>query len=350
MELYFLNSDFERIHILDSFKSLIWTDRFWKCGDLDVTCSPRQEILNILDQTSYFQIKESPHIMILETVNIKTDIEKGDLLVFQGRSLESLLERRVIWEPTVLTGSFQDGIFLLLDDNIISPTDTDREMPMDYLTNSNLGSYTVDSQFDGKYTVYKAICELCESKGLGFRIYYNPTTSLFEFKILNGIDRSYSQTANSPVAFTTELNNLVNADYVQSSVNEKNVCLVGGEAGVGNVKTFVEVGSGTGLSRRETYIEPNISRNTPDGEMTEANYLLALEGKGSEELAKKIYLEAFDGEVDTTMYNYGDEFEMGDILQIADNYNHSTKSRVIEMVYSQNSDSKTVYPKFKTEE
>ncbi len=107
-------------------------------------------------------------------------------------------------------------------------------------------------------------------------------------------------------------------------------------------------GAGTGFNRREMYIEASINRNTPGGELTDAEYIDQLEGKGAEELAKKPFLKAFDGEVDTTMYNYGDDFGMGDILQIADDYGHSTKSRVIEMIYSQNADGISMYPTFQT--
>lgn len=354
MEIIFLNSDFEDIYRLDSFKSLIWTDRFWKAGDLDLSCAPTTKILDQLALTSYFRIDESPHNMVKETINIKSDIDDGDLLVVQGRSLSSIMDRRLVWDPIVLSGNFQTEVLGMIYDNILNPTDTDRAIA-DWVNETNsdtlFSSLAVESQFDGKYSVYKALCEVCEAKGVGFRVFYDRDTSQFKFKLLVGVDRSYSQTAVATVAFTSELNNLINAEYVESSVPEKNVCLVAGEEGVGNVRTYVEVGSGTGLSRREVYIEPNISRNLPGGEeMIEADYLLALEGKGEEELAKRKALEAFDGEVDTTMYDYGDEFLMGDILQIADKYGHETKSRVIEMVYSQNKDGIKKYPTFETVE
>jgi hypothetical protein len=50
------------------------------------------------------------------------------------------------------------------------------------------------------------------------------------------------------------------------------------------------------------------------------------------------------------MYNYGDEFSMGDILQIADDYGHETQSRVIEMIYSQDESAISIYPTFETVE
>ncbi len=181
----------------------------------------------------------------------------------------------------------------------------------------------------------------------------NLATGDWNFSLYAGVDRSYDQTTNAYVAFTSNLQNLLNADYIESSRSLKTACLVAGSAGVGNIKTTSTIyapgaSSLSGLARKELYFEASISRNTPDGELSEADYVLALEGRGKEELAKYIYLKSFDGEIDTTMYNYGDEFGMGDILQIADDYGHETDSRVIEMTYSQDEAGSSVYPTFET--
>lgn len=349
MELIFLDSDFEDIHILDVFNSLIWVDRFWECGDFDVTMAPTETILSLLPNTSYFRINGSPHKMVFETASIKSDVEDGDELILQGRSLESLLDRRIVWDSMHLSGNLQTEVLRMLDDNIVLPSDSNRQMSFDYETSTdpNVTGLTIDTQFAGE-TLYDAVCEICKTAGIGFRVYWNSTDEVFYFKLLAGTDRSYDQTATAPVAFTADLDNLINADYVESSLYEKNVCRVAGEEGVGNVRTYVTVGSGSGLSRKETYLEANINRRTDDGELTDAEYEDALEGKGSEELAKKIFVQAFDGEVDPTMYVYGDDFEMGDILQIADEYDHETASRVVEIIYSQDEEGTKMYPTFET--
>jgi hypothetical protein len=359
MELNFKNSSMERIYILDKFKSLIWIDRYWKNGSLSVACTPTNEILEKLNDSLYFDLPGySLHQMILDTIAIKSDIKDGNLLKFQGRSLESILDRRIVWEPTVLSGNLQTEVLSLVTDNLIDTGVTPRNIPnWAVLTSTDpaITSLTIDTQFDGKYTLYKAINEICEAYEIGFRVYYDEGTGFFNFKLYAGLDRSYDQSTNQPVAFTSKLNNLINADYVESGVPEKNVCLVAGEEGIGNIRTYMTVGSGlgiphSGLDRKETYIEPNINRNVPGGEMSDMEYQNALIGKGEEELGKRKYLVAFDGEVDTSMYNYKDDFDMGDILQIADDYGHETKSRVVEMVFSEDADGEKLYPVFETVE
>ena len=46
------------------------------------------------------------------------------------------------------------------------------------------------------------------------------------------------------------------------------------------------------------------------------------------------------------MFKYGEDFGMGDIVQISNEYGIETKARVIEYVRSQAEDGYNVYPSF----
>lgn len=353
MEIECLTSSFKNIHTLDAFSSLIWTDRFWLCGDFELHVPPTSSLLNYLINTRYFRLSESEHLMFFEDLNIHSDPEEGNELVLTGRSLESMLDRRIVWNGTALTGSFQTGIQTLLNDSIISPTDTDRDINnfvFQASTDPVITALTIDSQFIGD-EIYPIMHELCRSKEIGFKITLNSSNN-FQFELYAGKDRSYGQTTNPYVVFSMDFDNLLDADYIQTSRFLKTVALVEGEPGVGNTKTYIEVpapgSTATGLERRELFVEANIIRNSPDGELTEAEYLDQLEGKGLEELAKHINLEAFDGEVDTTLFEYGVDFFMGDVVQIKDEYGHSTESRVTEIIYSQDREGHRIYPTFTT--
>lgn len=357
MEVFLLDDTFKELYVIDAFNSLIWTDRYWKGGDFEIVVSPTVDILAKLLDTTYVKLPESSHHMILEDSNVHSEVEDGNELILTGRSLESILDRRVAWNAISMRGNLQTEVKRLLDDNVISPTDSLRtfsDLVFNTSVDAAITALTIDTQFNGE-TLYKILTQLCESEGIGFRILRNLVTDKFEFELYAGLDRSYDQTTNDTVAFTSELDNLINSDYIESTRPLKTVCLTAGSSGVGNIKTSTTVfapGSSalSDLARRELYFEASVSRNTPDGELSEAEYLLQLEGRGKEELAKYIYLKSFDGEVDPTMYNYGDEFNMGDILQIADNYGHEAKSRVTEMIYSQDQGAISLYPTFETVE
>lgn len=357
MQIDLLNSSFEKIHVLDVFTSLIWTDRYWECGDFEIVMPPTAELLEHISNTKYLSLPESPHKMILEDSNIHTEIEDGDELIITGRSLESILDRRIAWYPIALSGNLQTNVQTLLSDNVYNTGVTQRNISeFNYVASTDpiVTALTIDTQFYGE-KIYDILINVCKANGIGFKILYNESTTNWDFSLYSGVDRSYDQTTNQYVAFTTALENLRNSDYIESDRPLRTVALVAGQAGVGNVRPTTTVyapGSSSlaGLARRELYFEANVTRNTPSGELTEAEYLLQLEGRGKEELAKRIYLKAFDGEIDTKMYNYGDDFGMGDIIQIADKYGHGTQSRVIEMIYSQDKEAIKIYPTFETVE
>ena len=48
------------------------------------------------------------------------------------------------------------------------------------------------------------------------------------------------------------------------------------------------------------------------------------------------------------MFRYGEDFFNGDVVQIANEYGHETKARIVEIVMSEDEDGNSVYPTFKT--
>lgn len=354
MEVTLLSSTFENKGIIDVFDSFIWVDRFAEFGDFEIVMRPSASIIEKLTQTSYLAFKESDHTMILESINILTNIVDGNRLIIKGRSLESILDRRIVWGGFSITGAFQTGILTLLNDCFIEPSDTTRDVPNFVFVISDdpvIMALQIDNQFVGD-NVYELISTICKSKGVGFKVTLS-TTGNFEFLLYAGEDRSYDQSTNPYVVYSPNFDNLLNADYLITDEKLKTAALVIGEAGVGNVRLAVEVaspsGAGSGLSRREMFVDAkDISRNTPAGFLTDVEYSAQLEQKGLEELSKNTIIQAFNGQIDPDqiIYIYKEDFFMGDILQVANEYGHEGKSRVIEVIYSQDQAGENMYPTF----
>ena len=49
-----------------------------------------------------------------------------------------------------------------------------------------------------------------------------------------------------------------------------------------------------------------------------------------------------------SMYKYGEDFFIGDIVQIANEYGHEGRAYISELVISQNEDGVSIYPTFQT--
>ena len=355
MKTVLLNSNLEIVGDLDIFKSFLWTDRFQEFGDFEIVEFPQSNILAMLIEAKYLLLEESEHVMVIETLRIRTDPVNGNELIIIGKSAESFLNRRIVNAPTILSGNLQDGIQLILNENAITPTVSARDIPeLEFLASTDpiITALTVELELLGE-TLYDVISSLCVLNGIGFKITLTDANK-FRFQLYAGVDRSYDQETNPYVVFSLDFDNLLNGDYYISDETLKTYALVAGEAGVGNIRTFAEVEYPTGLTgleRREIFVDAQSVTRTSYGEgepLTDEEYGYILEDKGYEELSNNQSIQTFEGQLESsTMYVYGEDFFMGDIVQVANEYGHEATSRVIEMVYFQDSSGTKMVPTFK---
>lgn len=350
MQVLVLYSDLSVLAIVDSFESLIWNDRYFEPGDFELYKRVTLENLELLQKDRFLYMRDSDRLMIVESRKIDFDAERGNSLVVAGRSAESILDRRIIWNQTTLTGNFQDGIQQLLNENAISPTDTNRTIPnliFEASTDVAITELTIDAQFI-RTNLLTAIQNLCTEQGIGFKITLSSDETKLVFKLYAGADRSYNQLANPYVVFSPRFDNVISSDYSESSKTMKNVTLVTGE-GEESVKKMTTVGSGTGLSRREMTTDASgISQTVNDILIPDAEYLLQLAQKGYEELAENVMNQTFSGKMDTTkMFKIGVDFNLGDIVQISSDYGIDQMARITEILRNETTSGLTVYPTFK---
>lgn len=353
MELLVLNTALESSSILDTYSSLIWTDRYYKYGDFEIYTPVSLEIVAQIQKGYYLWSRDSEHTMIVESIEIASDVEAGNKLVVTGRSLESILCRRIVWKTTNLTGSLQAGVKKLISDAIISPTDSSRKIDNFIFVESTdeaITSLTLEKQVGMGDNLYDTIVSICESNNIGFKVTLTDDGQ-FAFMLYAGSDRSYDQLANPYVVFSPKFENIINSNYLESDVKLKTVTLVAGEGEDPNRITLevpVTTGAGSGLDRREMYTDVRyLQKESSDGTLTDAEYQAQLKQKGLEDLAENASVKTFEGEVDTiNMFVYGEDFYMGDIVQVANEYGAASKSRVTEFIRSQDENGIKAYPSF----
>lgn len=350
MELFVLNADFESIAVVDTYESMIWTDRYNAYGDFEIYFAMDENLLEYIKEDYYLWLKDSEHSMIIEDIKIDADTEEGNRLIVTGRSLESILERRIIWGQRIFSGNLQNAIQTMLNENIISPSVADRKIANFVFvpsTDSKITSLTIDNQYTGDdlYTVIKG---LCEENNIGFKIVLTDDNQ-FAFSLYAGADRSYDQTENPYVVFSPNFENIINSNYFSSKAGYRNVTLVAGEGEGASRKTTV-VGSASGLDRRELFTDArDISSDTEDGTLSDAEYIAQLRTKGLKNLADHMITTAFEGEVEVTrLFKYGEDFFIGDIVQIANEYGNENSAYISELIISNSDEGLSIYPTFKT--
>ena len=346
IDLIVLNQNFEKIAIIDTYESLLWTDRYDKPGEFEIYTPVAEFALQYPVADNYLQIKNSGHTMIIEDTTIESNIETGNHIRIVGRSLESILDRRIAWTQTDITGSLQNGIQRLLNENIIQPTIADRQIPNFIFQASEdeaITSLTMENQYSGD-NLLEIITTLCETNHIGFQIVLNDSNQ-FVFSLYKGTDRSYNQETNPFVVFKPSFENIINSNYSDVQSEAKTITLVAGEGEVlgGDRKQRV-VGTGVGLARKELFTD---ARDIQSDEMSASEYNAKLDQRGTEKLNENKPKKTFDGQCETTRkYRYQEAFFMGDIVQVADEYGMESAARVMEFIWSSNQSGLESYPTF----
>lgn len=351
MDLLVLNTDLDAISVVDTYESFIWTDRYRQPGDFELYMSMMLSVLQYIRQDYYIWNRDSEHVMIIEKIRINSDVEDGNHIAVTGRSLESILDRRIVWGQQVIRGNLQNGVKTLLNSCIISPSDDNRKISnfiFKESTDPAVTSLTIDAQYTGN-NLLTIIEQICAEHDIGFKVTLNDDKQ-FVFELYAGVNRSYDQTSNPYVVFSPKFENIVNSNYIESKSALKTVTLIGGE-GEGSARKYTTVGGGSGLNRREIFTDArDISSDAGDGvTLTDAEYTAQLQQRGREKLSENTGVTSFEGQVETTiMFKYGEDFFNGDIVQIANEYGHETKARILEIVMSENEEGTYVYPTFAT--
>ena len=269
MDLFVLDENLNAVAIIDSYNSLIWTDRYNECGDFEIYTRMSEEALEYIKQDYYLQIKDSEHLMIIETIRVTSDADEGNNLTVTGRSLESILDRRVIWGQRTISGNLQNGVKALLDENIISPSKPERKIDNFIFkpsTDPAVTGLTLEAQYTGD-NLYDVIQSICAERNIGFRITLNADKQ-FVFELYSGVDRSYDQIVNPYVVFSPNFDNLISSNYIESRSSLKNVTLVGGE-GEGSARRYTAVGNTSGLARREIFTDARDISSDSSEDITE---------------------------------------------------------------------------------
>ena len=351
MDIAVLNDKFETVDIIDSYSSIIWTDRYNEYGDFELCVPATTSSVKELKIDRYLRIQGSDHVMIIDTLQIDSGFEEGSRLIVTGKSLESILERRIVWGLKTLNGNLQNGIKTLIEENVISPSNTSRKIEnfiFEASSDPTITGLTIDTQYTGD-NLYEVIKTLCIDRNIGFKVTLNDSNQ-FLFKLYSGADRSYSQNDNPYVVFSSKFENLISGNYLESKAAWKNVTLVGGE-GEGTSRRYTSVGDISGLDRREIFTDArDISSDVDDGEtLSSDEYIYLLRQRGKETLSENADIMSFEGEAETTqMFRYGADFFNGDIVQLTDEYGHETKARITEIVTSEDESGFSRYPTFLT--
>lgn len=221
-----MNSQFERLAVIDEYTSLIWTTRYYTCGDFELCVDVDEKTKNLFKYGYYVMREDDENVGIVEKIQIQKTQDDQELLIIKGRFLPSIISRRIIAQQTVVSGTVSNCINTLLNDAIINPVIASRQ-----IANFILGSYSNSQTMQAQYTgdnLLETISAICKTYGLGFKVVLNDQNQ-FVFSLFEGTDHSYGQSVNPYVIFSDQYDNLLSSDYVEDYQNLVTDVLVAGE-------------------------------------------------------------------------------------------------------------------------
>ena len=339
------DENFIKLGTLDDYTSFIWTTRYYSPGDFELTVGVTENAAAWLKNGNYvLQEGDNTNIGIIESVEADINEEQAYLIIARGRFLPAILGRRIIAEQTQLNGNLASGIYSLIDDAIISPVISARQIDNFVIDRSYEGTETVDAQFTGD-NLLEAISNLCLEYDLGFNVKYE--NGYFAFFLYKGEDRSYAQDVNPHVIFSDQYGNLLSAQLIEDTENKVTDVLVAGE-GEGLDRRTVWVSNSeepTGIERFELYADSRQIRSN-DGAISDEQYMLQLAEEGREDLTE--YTTAFSGVVDFINVVYGVDVFMGDICTVENSkLGKYVNARLVEVIESIDESGKyTILPTF----
>lgn len=349
MDIYVLDSEYNKLGIIDYCESVIWTSRYCDAGDFELYLPVTPDAIDLLKIDRALVRADKPDsVMIISTIRISTDEESGDHITVSGKSAEGLIGRRIVWNQTNLSGTIPDCVKQLLNENLINPSYASRKINAIQMGDCCPCKIFLTKQITGD-NLLGSIKEILDTYNFGFKLVFDG--KMFSFCIYTGADKSLNQTANPHVIFSTEYDNLLTSEYNADVSEYKNVALVAGE-GEGVQRKRYAVGQVSGLNRRETFVDArDISSEVDDGTLPLDQYNQLLIARGTEALNEAITTQSFAGTIEPTVnYTYGVDYGLGDIVQIVNEYGISSPARIIEIIESWDENGYSCVPTFDSKE
>lgn len=359
--------------LIEGYDSMIWTERYVGVGEFEMRSSQVDKHRALLPEDTLISHLGTREVMVVETSDIDEDEDGIQTLVVRGRSFESILEYRPLFNISEANsnalipdedGSFaftrgtpaQAAAFLIRYAMGIELLNHDARYDIANVTGVSYDP--VDPQ-NTKRTfknllAMDEVLNFCAMGGHGLRNSrpINAETML-EIQVYKGLDRT---TGNDPVTFSDNAGDFVKESYLWSTRDYRNVAYVftkcdppittGGFFLSGKVGRkvyapwFVE---GSGRSFRPLMI--NLSTPAITSDFTTADRDVLLQQSGLAELAKHNKVQLLNVEITpNSKLKYGINYFLGDTVQVVANYGLKQKMLVAEHIRIEDDEGDRAYP------
>lgn len=363
MDLYTLDSTFQRDKAIDEYMSLVWTERYSKNGDMRLDLPATPERSTILAEGKLLGLLQSDEPMLIETQSVENGI-----MTVVGQTIDTFFNQREIWidtDPEVETWNLRGtpGAILatIVQQMLVAGTVDDGGLGIGGSINAIPFLVVGDIDETGDVIseqvpigpIYDAMAPLAETHKLGMRVYLSRSDPLgyeLTFTVYKGVDRTSGQLENNLVQFSPALDSMTNIKELRSLSEYKTVAYVFPPSWAVSAPGIAYApgtdATTTGFERRLIIDRAtDISADQVDPVVPGVTLASLLNQKAKDLLANNNFTKVVDGEVvPQSQYQYGLDYKLGDLVELKGQDNTIQKAQITEFIRSKDATGERAYP------
>jgi hypothetical protein len=317
---------------IDTYENFYYTQGLYSAGSWELTINQNifddrgQSYADYLAQGAFLQVGSdlSKIGRILEIERQEGEQGKGSQkLIARGAQAKVVLNQRIIYPGAganySATGVSETVLKNLLISQIGSGAAAARQMGYVNVTSSagRGTSLILTARYQG---LLDKCNEYCQSAGIGIKFTLNPSTVKLDIDTIHGTDRTFGQSTNPKVIFSSDFDSIKQATWKRSVIPYKTTAIIGGQ-GIGASRAMRYIGDSlTGFDRYETFVDARELTTSGD-----------LDAKGTAELAGLSVQNFLDAKALTfSKYVLGTDYNLGDLVTIQ-TYGQAFDVRICEV-------------------
>ena len=322
MELYVYNRTMTLQGIVEKISSLIWTRRYWSCGEFKLLVPFTEEHAVLLVKNNIIIKRGGKEAAEIKYIHITKNSQGLEEIEVQGKFLLSWIGKRILTNQIITKDTTQNILYAIVRQTCTA-AGSSRNIPNFSIAanDADTGSGQIDYTSEAFANAQLAAETAAKAAKLGMRVVTDPRTGKHTFSVYKGRDLTADNAAgNAPCIFSQEFDNIVEQEYTNSVENLKTTAYVGGEEKEGTARKVAEVGgAAAGLEREEVFINATDIVQEYENEnkvkitLTDAQYLALLSARGASELEQYAETLAFGSKINTNAnLQYGIDYDLGD--------------------------------------